>query len=173
MQTCFLRRVRITTMLSPSILLAIFQPTLPSQGATSAQHHRDKRERHFNPRSPHRERQIVHKSFGFSEDISIHAPLTGSDVSSTLSRTSLPISIHAPLTGSDIKDFYDIMESLEFQSTLPSQGATLWHLGIRSSLHHFNPRSPHRERPNLFFDHIHRKIFQSTLPSQGATDPAR
>ena len=33
MQTCFLRRVRITTMLSPSIL-AILQPTLPSQRVT-------------------------------------------------------------------------------------------------------------------------------------------
>ena len=34
--------------------------------------------------------------------ISIHAPLTGSDVAFTKRRDWHPISIHAPLTGSDI-----------------------------------------------------------------------
>ncbi len=82
----------------------------------------------FNPRSPHRERQICASVFTPEVVISIHAPLTGSDVDvwvfcsvyyrfqSTLpsqGATFLPcliltlccISIHAPLTGSDFQDY--------------------------------------------------------------------
>ena len=80
----------------------------------------------------------------------------------------------------------------QFQSTLPSQGATdaSGNTGYKSL--YFNPRSPHRERPtadarvpSFLIISIHapltgsdakatkytdcKKVFQSTLPSQGAT----
>ena len=100
-----------------------FQSTLPSQGATD-----------------------LPEGIASVLDISIHAPLTGSD------RTFLILNIRGTI----------------FQSTLPSQGATFilgYMLGIQQiSIHapltgsdylaifyvfqnkYFNPRSPHRER---------------------------
>ena len=55
--------------------------------------------------------------------ISIHAPLTGSDIPRGVGRPQRCISIHAPLTGSD------------------QSGAVFRFLGL-----HFNPRSPYGER---------------------------
>ena len=137
---------------SPAIamIVAAFQSTLPSQGATAWDHwrcaarhisihapltgsdcpfvalqaHKDD----FNPRSPHRERRKAHM-----ERI-----------------CKLDISIHAPLTGSDGCRLYVCLCRAIFQSTLPSQGATC--IGHDSAFRviHFNPRSPHRERPDGF-----------------------
>ncbi len=56
------------------------------------------------------------------------------------------ISIHAPLTGSDVVGAVNGVTDSQFQSTLPSQGAT-----NSTSIIHKDNR------------------FQSTLPSQGAT----
>ena len=56
---------------------------------------------HFNPRSPHGERQRLPCKTARFLCISIHAPRTGSDVTSGLVRADLVISIHAPRTGSD------------------------------------------------------------------------
>ena len=102
--------------------------------------------------------------------ISIHAPLTGSDGTTVpLPGSSGKISIHAPLTGSDGLHGKRTERTFRFQSTLPSQGATIPLLGIEQtrttiSIHapltgsdanntpadsrhpYFNPRSPHRER---------------------------
>ena len=62
----------------------------------------NKRKRHFNPRSPHGERQKASSRAAQASDISIHAPRTGSDVRFTLYYMILIyISIHAPRTGSD------------------------------------------------------------------------
>ena len=100
--------------------------------------------------------------------ISIHAPLTGSDPPVCAIWERLLISIHAPLTGSDsgghnghygrvdfnprsphrerLLSWLQSRATLQFQSTLPSQGATR-HLPNQIRLRmYFNPRSPHRER---------------------------
>ena len=58
--------------------------------------------------------------------ISIHAPLTGSDPPHRKIAIYFDISIHAPLTGSDLLSNIVHREELEFQSTLPLRGATLW-----------------------------------------------
>ena len=104
---------------------------------------------YFNPRSPCGERPLFHTPINKRGQISIHAPLAGSDVTvsdgqqlklqfqSTLplrgathqigqSRSAKAISIHAPLAGSD----------------------TGLHGGVHA-LKHFNPRSPCGERPRL------------------------
>ena len=79
--------------------------------------------RYFNPRSPYGERQPIYQRYqkvglfqstlplrGATDrpdlmdkvsQISIHAPLTGSDIQQRDIPLPLPISIHAPLTGSD------------------------------------------------------------------------
>ena len=151
----------------------------------------------FNPRSPHRERHvdkpITEHSLLFQSTlpsqgataeglkiradllISIHAPLTGSDETSFLISVVLLISIHAPLTGSDGRPVGKVIAPYVFQSTLPSQGATVvqcqFLLQSDISIHapltgsdlrgiwsntgdsYFNPRSPHRERPLHPFCH--------------------
>ena len=122
----------------------------------------------FNPRSPHRERRLdtdqcyksnlfqstlpsqgathLNSKCGNVSRISIHAPLTGSDIDFAHCTSFSKISIHAPLTGSDRIYLMTKTKKQEFQSTLPSQGATL----ISHTVHHLAK-------------------FQSTLPSQGAT----
>ena len=84
-------------------------------------------------------------------------------------KTFRAISIHAPLTGSDELGERPCPRYMEFQSTLPSQGATITELGYMDSLQNFNPRSPHRERLPLLLLLDMFQLFQSTLPSQGAT----
>ena len=101
---------------------------------------------YFNPRSPHRERRLsvtihVHNKVFQStlpsqgatgletgeyivKQISIHAPLTGSDPPVCAIWERLLISIHAPLTGSDSGGNTWLEKRTRFQSTLPSQGAT-------------------------------------------------
>ena len=79
----------------------LFQSTLPSQGATNSE-----------------EMENVEST------ISIHAPLTGSDINKNIIDTAYIISIHAPLTGSDKQSSVATTGLSPFQSTLPSQGAT-------------------------------------------------
>ena len=71
--------------------------------------------------------------------ISIHAPLTGSDLEIVYASQIADISIHAPLTGSDIAAPLDIASPWRFQSTLPSQGATVANMrngmGVYISIH--------------------------------------
>ena len=121
-----------------------FQSTLPSRGATG---------RVCRPACP--------------LEISIHAPLAGSDYEYIESAFDAGISIHAPLAGSDWFEASK-SENKEFQSTLPSRGATAmdpwWLRTLAISIHaplagsdccgrrghqhgqDFNPRSPRGER---------------------------
>ena len=126
--------------------MAAFQSTLPARGATqrsgdsqrageisihaprtgsdiNVEGH-DLQITHFNPRSPHGERQCWHilsakytafqstlpargatyadtDSCKFIKSISIHAPRTGSDIRLQFCPPHIDISIHAPRTGSD------------------------------------------------------------------------
>ncbi len=105
------------------------------------------------------------------QSISTHAPRTGSDAAIVvLQRVQIIISTHAPRTGSDATMSARIRLSVSFQPTLPARGATLLLTGVSAesdisthaprtgsdSLHrqnrqepgHFNPRSPHGERPS-------------------------
>ena len=101
----------------------------------------------FNPRSPHGERRRVQKQTHPPKEISIHAPRTGSDHGRGLALGEVHISIHAPRTGSD------------------EDGAEA---GYQLVLH-FNPRSPHGERPDSDVVESIAQAFQSTLPARGAT----
>ena len=111
---------------------------------------------------PHLQKEI--------EDISIHAPREGSDISMQLRKISAMISIHAPREGSDARPvrrqlphpgisihapregsdeatLSDGPTAELFLSTLPARGATL-HVRCRRCLCvDFYPRSPRGERP--------------------------
>ena len=129
-----------------SVLLMIFQSTLPAGGATSAQHW------HF----------PLHL-------ISIHAPRRGSDKIRAVRQQLKKISIHAPRRGSDtgpggrVNTFCRFqstlpaggatafkarkLETRKFQSTLPAGGATMKIIWLVMPNDDFNPRSPQGERP--------------------------
>ena len=80
-------------------------------------------------------------------NISIHAPLAGSDLGSCGSALEVDlISIHAPLAGSD-----------------PCPPAK------DTGANDFNPRSPCGERPTAPVSALDTSGFQSTLPLRGAT----
>ena len=126
------------------------------------------------------------------DEISIHAPRTGSDRQSAfdfhfihhfnprsphgerLCRRDPPkylqdISIHAPRTGSDGNRDGFRPCAYGFQSTLPARGATVLAGGARDSSGDFNPRSPHGERRAEILRRKSPMRFQSTLPARGAT----
>ena len=170
----------------------IFQSTLPSRGATIRHPLAFSQPLQFQSTLPSRGATIsVHRIIP-DLGISIHAPLTGSDINrQDLSRwigrfqSTLPswgatctpwstpsasgISIHAPLTGSDGQGRWCRASGSHFNPRSPhgerrGQGYGADHRG------HFNPRSPHGERPMRLSATLPAKIkFQSTLPSRGAT----
>ena len=81
--------------------------------------------------------------------ISIHAPRTGSDQNIRRCGAAIKfISIHAPRTGSDAAFHAQRIAAHLFQSTLPARGATRHVRACPRRPRHFNPRSPHGERPS-------------------------
>ena len=125
--------------------------------------------RDFNPRSPHGERLGLFHGLPLSADISIHAPRTGSDTASTagtrtakkfqstlpargattrwmLKRANRDISIHAPRTGSDlIPALHSARPEISIHA--PRTGSDHRPACEICGATHFNPRSPHGERP--------------------------
>ena len=109
----------------------------------------------FNPRSPHGERPPASGRGRRCSGISTHAPRTGSDVVVKVPICRAAISTHAPRTGSD---------------TI-SQPADQHH-------QHFNPRSPHGERPSADQHHQPTSYFnprsphgERLYPATGRTSP--
>ena len=99
-----------------------FQSALPLRGATAGKACNGTPPSNFNPRSPCGERQLG-ACCGLVREISIRAPLAGSDTSGT-QRLSFG----------------------RFQSALPLRGATKVYISS-TTLVNFNPRSPCGERP--------------------------
>ena len=101
---------------------------------------------HFNPRSPYGERLVKCLVPDGPQEISIHAPHTGSDSAVALSASEPAIfQSTLPIRGATPSPLYR-WPGCEFQSTLPIRGATLF---IRD------------------YDAV--GLFQSTLPIRGAT----
>ena len=131
-------------------MLKIFQSTLPARGATFWASAWRNRQCNFNPRSPHGERQGVMVVVKELQDISIHAPRTGSDRTVCWTSTARAL----------------------FQSTLPARGATrglplMKHLPLQ-----FQSTLPARGATADARRKVLDKKFQSTLPARGATDTA-
>ena len=125
---------------------------------------------YFNPRSPHGERQRVDVANVPNQEISIHAPRTGSDAAQNLRLVSLRfISIHAPRTGSD--EMNTTLETMQENFNPRSPHGERHHLRGQAGAGslHFNPRSPHGERPTNSRQRASTCSFQSTLPARGAT----
>ena len=100
----------------------------------------------FNPRSPHGERLKYQRDVNIVIKFQSTLPARGATKARAQRWNRLVISIHAPRTGSD-----------------QSPRATV------ESARHFNPRSPHGERPVQCDCCCFGLRFQSTLPARGAT----
>ena len=126
----------------------IFQPTLPSRGAT-----------------------VGKKEQGGVAQISTHAPLAGSDRHTRyVSLMFEGISTHAPLAGSDCRSPILRHWPARFQPTLPSRGATIFGLGTEA-LPDISTHAPLAGSDNgVFYPHACNNEFQPTLPSRGATE---
>ena len=169
-----------------------FQSTLPARGATLLLGSTAAQGGEFQSTLPARGATRPSALSDRPAHISIHAPRTGSDdmlkgwciMSYTFQST-------LPARGATIK-LPNKGRRSAFQSTLPARGATANHqnIGGRQSIsihaprtgsdgakrhhsggrEHFNPRSPHGERPIKATGRAaFSSSFQSTLPARGAT----
>ena len=101
-----------------------FQSTLPARGATQMRGRIVRGISDFNPRSPHGERLIARILCRARRKFQSTLPARGA--------TKQPRATAQPV---------------QFQSTLPARGATRQGRHDTTSSRHFNPRSPHGERP--------------------------
>ena len=169
----------------------VFQSTLPARGATDKERGLYIINLHFNPRSPHGERQPVLQTKNANLNISIHAPRTGSDAKPLTAEDVLSISIHAPRTGSDSACSSQYSHLLSISIHAPRTGSdrfrTLYRNLLMISIH--APRTGSDARLAVLSDmmeisihaprtgsdafllmlHAHIAQFQSTLPARGAT----
>ena len=145
----------------------------------------------FNPRSPYGERRYMLYQFDTQSLFQSTLPLRGATLVSSTSPPGPNISIHAPLTGSDL--LQPLPEPVRphfnprspygerqirpvatdpcevFQSTLPLRGATgpsdTLPLDVKISIHAPLTGSDRAYR----MPQVIRTVFQSTLPLRGAT----
>ena len=176
-----------------------FQSTLPLRGATCPGSWERRAAGYFNPRSPYGERRITDQTYDYVEQFQSTLPLRGATLQPPAADPQQQISIHAPLTGSDPSSASQRPPATYFNPRSP-YGERPRSRASRASPTDFNPRSPYGERPGehqLLGEQavisIHAPLtgsdpasrcpslghrqFQSTLPLRGATigaqvDPA-
>ena len=177
-----------------SIVLILFQSTLPTRGSDFNFRSFFKPDYGFNPRSPrggatvliaqgikavrvsihapHEGERPYHSGlYGFSAAVSIHAPHEGERRFRYLMFACyLPVSIHAPHEGERrLYTSYQLSAYRSFQSTLPTRGSD-WIAGF----YFFAPRpvSIHAPHEGERLEDIQRlrteDMFQSTLPTRGS-----
>ena len=149
--------------------LKVFQSTLPARGATPFREANELDVLTFQSTLPARGATNLKLGYGGTQKISIHAPRTGSNRTSSSIFPGRPhfnprsphgerrkvlanwdndliISIHAPRTGSDNTKKHFEEDNTIFQSTLPARGATETWQYAHTRRRYFNPRSLHGER---------------------------
>ena len=98
----------------------------------------------FNPRSPHGERPSPMRWKPCPRAFQSTLPARGATPLESLASNDNDISIHAPRTGSDHTIDEKIISALEFQSTLPARGATGCNFNRRESRCGFQSTLPAR-----------------------------
>ena len=152
----------------------IFQPTLPARGATSDDFQCLQVFRHFNPRSPHGERRFLNQAGQPGGKFQPTLPARGATdttffgVCPTSFQPTLPArgATHKASASKPCRAFQPTLPARgatrrrrcsrqpgRFQPTLPARGATTLHHPHQRHVRHFNPRSPHGERPIRAYPH--------------------
>ena len=122
-----------------------FQSTLPLRGATHTSHHPC-----------------------WDAKFQSTLPLRGATGGKMGLTPPIEISIHAPLTGSDQGGTRCVCRPVYFNPRSP-YGERRILPGANLFVFYFNPRSPYGERPHHKMSHSNSPRFQSTLPLRGAT----
>ena len=145
-----------------------FQSTLPARGATGSRDTGIYRIIDFNPRSPHGERRRTRGKRAQLRHFNPRSP-HGERLCGAYCVHQQEISIHAPRTGSDLAHALASPLSADFNPRSPHGERQNVGRNIAEGVAHFNPRSPHGERqfPRMLRTQCRR--FQSTLPARGAT----
>ena len=125
--------------------------------------------RHFNPRSPHGERQRLDDSCIQRRAFQPTLPARGATVNIIRLFQIVSISTHAPRTGSDVSGV-TVLDDVpsDFNPRSP-HGERLHCSPSTGGLIYFNPRSPHGERRKQTSSACPFGTFQPTLPARGAT----
>ena len=100
----------------------------------------------FNPRSPYGERRKVFSPYGISYEFQSTLPLRGATRSIWGTGPATQISIHAPLTGSDLARAMVVVLSPPISIHAPLTGSDSAYSPGVSMVFNFNPRSPYGER---------------------------
>ena len=174
----------------PIVPLYAFQPTLPARGATRNVRRAESAERisthaprtgsdctsaatplrnpHFNPRSPHGERQSCGRGKRMPKEISTHAPRTGSDQRSHRMRTATqnfnPRSPHGERPSSACPSG----TNKRFQPTLPARGATEYTEKYAAFINIFQPTLPARGATAFSFRALWRMAISTHAPRTGS-----
>ena len=147
-----------------------FQPTLPARGATSVRLSTMQASSRFQPTLPARGATWMDNDYDRHPEFQPTLPARGATPATPGRPASLPISTHAPRTGSDPPRRLRGQKEVIFQPTLPARGATRALRRGHLRVCHFNPRSPHGERPAPERIFLRSGAgFQPTLPARGAT----
>ena len=125
--------------------------------------------RNFNPRSPHGERPAALRPHSLPPPISTHAPRTGSDRTATHKRRRERFQPTLPARGAT-RNYLEVGRLLCISTHAPRTGSDRRCPPAQSPSSHFNPRSPHGERPSKGHGRSCMAGFQPTLPARGATD---
>ena len=126
----------------------LFQSTLPARGATLAYLVAPFAAIKFQSTLPARGATLFSPATPRWQAISIHAPRTGSDACLHLRRRVADLfQSTLPARGATSSRICLDIHIPRFQSTLPARGATRCAKLCLCNQHHFNPRSPHGERP--------------------------
>ena len=126
----------------------------------------------FNPRSPHGERRDRWQLYNNCKAFQSTLPARGATTASNPQRGSEDISIHAPRTGSD--EIFPVSSHVtsKFQSTLPARGATEPG-GNSGAVYGISIHAPRTGSDGVGKTSLAICMaFQSTLPARGATESA-
>ena len=126
-----------------------FQSTLPAWGETGTSRRAQEIKSYFNPLSPHGERPRPQPGGPKPGNFNPLSPHGERPYPSLFPQSAEPISIHSPRMGRDRPNDRQREALKEFQSTLPAWGETITAGTGSPTRAHFNPLSPHGERPSL------------------------
>ena len=175
--------------------LKVFQSTLPARGATPFREANELDVLTFQSTLPARGATNLKLGYGGTQKISIHAPRTGSNRTSSSIFPGRPHFNPRSPHGERRKVLANWDNDLIISIHAPRTGSNRTSSSIFPGRPHFNPRSPHGERRKVLANwdndliiSIHaprtgsdrnmavraypEKIFQSTLPARGATRSA-
>ena len=123
----------------------------------------------FNPRSPHGERRCNRRTMCVRRHFNPRSPHGERRPGGCRRAPPQEISIHAPRTGSDMEALARTFQWLANFNPRSPHGERLSRLNCVIQSSDFNPRSPHGERLRPYLWIPNAIQFQSTLPARGAT----